>query len=179
MSSVSASTAHVDFAEHHAGDVVGIDVEAITVRQNLADHRLDAAKQLLVLQFLVAEPHQRLERDLVAEPMFVAELEDLGVDEALDQAKHVGVGAALDLADKALLFGGQGREGVGHRKPVRQELVGRVETAPPDHVLVDVPADPLGRLNAACVAFAAARDCADYVHFSLLSRSGAPMAPTM
>ena len=144
MCRVSASTAHVELAEHRAGDVVGIDVEAIAIRQDLADHRLDAAEQLLVLQLLVAEAHQRLERDLVAQPVFVAELQHLGVDEALDQAKHVGVGAALDLAGKALLVGGQGREGIGHRKPVRQELVGGVETAAPDHVLVDVPADPLG-----------------------------------
>jgi hypothetical protein len=54
------------------------------------------AEQRLVLQFLVAEPHQRLERDLVAEPVIVAQLEHFGVDEALDQAKDIGVGAAPD-----------------------------------------------------------------------------------
>ena len=61
-------------AEHGAGDVVGIDVEAIALGQHLADHRVDAAEQRLVLQFLVAEPNQRLECDLVAEPVIVAQL---------------------------------------------------------------------------------------------------------
>ena len=35
--------------------------------------RLDAAEQLLVLELLVAEAHERLERDLVAEPVVAAE----------------------------------------------------------------------------------------------------------
>src|SRR4029077_19405605 len=43
-------------------------------------------------------------------------------------------------------------------------------------ILVDVPTNPLGRLNAACVPFAAVTDIADHVHFSLLLRSGAPTA---
>ena len=37
-------------AEHRPGDCVGVDVEAIAVRQHLADHRVDAAEQSLVLQ---------------------------------------------------------------------------------------------------------------------------------
>ena len=87
------------------GDVVGVDVEAIAGGQDVADHRVDAAEQLLVLQLLVAEADQRLERDLVAEPVVAAQLEHLGVDEALDQAEDVGVGAALDLAHEPLLGG--------------------------------------------------------------------------
>ena len=134
-------------AEHGAGDVVGVDVEAVAVGQHVADHRVDAAEQRLVLQLLVAEPHQRLERNLVAEPVVVAQFEHLGVDEALDQPEDVGVGAALDLADEPLFIGRQGRERVGERKPVRKELVGGIEAAPPDDVLVDVPAHPLGRLE--------------------------------
>ena len=64
---------------------------------------LDAAEELLVLELLVGEAHQRLERDLVAEPVLAAHFEHLGADEALDQAEHVGVGAALDLAEEAPL----------------------------------------------------------------------------
>ena len=95
-------------AEDDAATALGSHVEAIAGGQRLADQRVDAAEQLLVLQLLVAEPDQRLERHLVAEPVVVADLEHLGVDEALDQPEHVGVGAALDLADEALLVGRTG-----------------------------------------------------------------------
>ena len=145
-------------------DGVGIDVEAIAVGQNVADHRVDAAEQRLVLQLLVAEPNQRLERNLVAEPMIVAQFQDLGIDEALDQPKDIGVGAALDLAHEPLFIGRQGRERVGQGQPVRKELVGGIEAAPADDVLVYVPAHPLGRLNAARIPFAV-RDFVDRIHF--------------
>jgi hypothetical protein len=108
-----------------------------------------------MLQFFVAEPDQRLQRDLIAEPVLVAQFKDLGIDEALDQSKHIGIGPALNLTDEALFIGGQRGECVGHRQRVGEKFVGGIETAPPDHVLVDVPADSLGRLNAACVPFAA------------------------
>jgi hypothetical protein len=59
-------------AEHRPSDGVRVDVEAIAVRQHLADHRVDAAEQSLVLQLLVTEANQRFERNLVAEPVLVA-----------------------------------------------------------------------------------------------------------
>ena len=74
---------------------------------------LDAAEELLVLELLVGEAHEGLERHLVAHPVVAAHLEDLGADEALDEAEHVGVGAALDLAEEALL--GPGEEGEARR----------------------------------------------------------------
>jgi hypothetical protein len=37
-----------------------------------------------VLEFLIAEPHQRLQRNLVAEPVIAADFQYFGVDEALD-----------------------------------------------------------------------------------------------
>ena len=52
-----------------------------------------------MLEFLVAKADQRLERDLVAEPVIAAQLQNLSVDKAFDQAEDVGVGPALDLAD--------------------------------------------------------------------------------
>jgi hypothetical protein len=55
------------------GDGVGVDVETITGRQNVADHPVDAAEKLLMLQLLIAEPNQGLKRNLVAKPMIVAE----------------------------------------------------------------------------------------------------------
>ena len=126
-----------------------------------------------MLQLLVAEPNQRLERNLVAEPVIVAQFQDLGVDEALDQPEDIGVGAALDLAHEPLFIGRQGRERIGQGKPVRKELVGGIEAAPADDVLVDVPAHPLGRLNAARIPVAA-RDFVDRVHFLSPSRIGVP-----
>ena len=152
-------------AEHGMSDGVGVDVKTIAFGQHLADHRVDAAEQGLVLQLLVAEPDQRLERNLVAEPMIVAQFQDLGVDESLDQPKDIGVGAALDLAREPLFISRQGRERIGERQPVRQELVGGIEAAPPDDVLVNIPSHPLGRLNAARIPFGAV-DFADRIHGS-------------
>src|SRR5262245_51039910 len=125
------------------GDSVWVDVEAVAIGQDLADHRVDAAEQRLVLQLLVAEPNQRLEGNLVAEPMVVAELQDFGIDEALDQAKDIRVLAPLDLANEPLFIGRERRERIGQGKPVREKLVSNVEAAPPDYVLFDVPAHPL------------------------------------
>ena len=64
-------------AEHGMGDRVGADVEAITVRQDVADHAVDPAEQRLVLQLLVAESHQRLERHLIPEPVVMAQFQNL------------------------------------------------------------------------------------------------------
>ena len=55
------------FAEHGAGDHVGVEIETVAAGQYLADHRIDAAEQCLVLQLLVAEPDQRLDHNLVAQ----------------------------------------------------------------------------------------------------------------
>src|SRR6516162_7334038 len=139
------------FAEHGAGDSIRVDVETVAVGQNLADHCLDAAEQRLMFQLLVAEPHQRLDCLLVAERMIAAQLQDLGVDEAFDQPKDVGVGAALNLAHEPLFVGRQGRERAGERKPVRQKFVTGIEMAAPDHIFVDIPPDPLRRRDAAGV----------------------------
>ena len=78
------------------GDTVGIDIEAIAGGQHLAEHHVDAAEQRLMLQLLIAEPDQRLERNLVTEPVIVAQFQDLGVDEAFNQSKDVGIGTASD-----------------------------------------------------------------------------------
>jgi hypothetical protein len=150
-------------AEHGVSDSVGVDIKAIAVRQNLADHRVDATEKGLVLQLLVAKPNQRLERNLVTEPVIVAQLQHLGVDEALDQPENIGVGAALDLTDEPLFVGRQSRELSDKGKPVRQKLVGSVEAAAPDHILFDVPAHPLGRLNTTCISFAVGRSN-DHIH---------------
>ena len=66
-----------------------------------------------MLQLLVAEAHQGLERNLIAEPVIAAQFQNLGIDEALDQPEDIGVGAALDLAHEPLLIGRQGREHLG------------------------------------------------------------------
>jgi hypothetical protein len=52
-----------------------------------------------MLELFVTETDEGLERDLVAEPMVAADLEDLRVDETLDEAEQVDIGAALHLAE--------------------------------------------------------------------------------
>ena len=129
-----------------------------------------------MFQLLVAEPYQRLKRNLVPEPVILTQFQNLGIDETLDQTKHIGVGAALYLTDEPLFIRRQGRERIRHRKSVWKKLVGGIEAAPADHILFDIPTNPLGRLNAACVPFAAVGASADHVHISLLSPNGALMA---
>ncbi len=103
MSSVRPSTAQVDFASTAPATSFGSRQERVALRHLRRGHLLEPAEQFLVLQLLVGEAHQRLERHLVAEPVVAADLEDLGADEALDQREHVGVGAALDLRQEPLL----------------------------------------------------------------------------
>lgn len=127
-----------------------------------------------MLQLLITEPNQRLERDLVAEPVLVAQFQNLGIDEALNQPKDIGVGAPLNLAHKPLFISREACESVGQREPVRKELVGGVEAATSDYIVLNVPAHPLGRLNAARIPFAVG-DHFDGVHFlRLLSRNDVP-----
>jgi hypothetical protein len=76
-------------AEHRVGDAVGVDVETVTCGQNVADHGVDATEQRLVLKFLVTETHQRFERNLIAEPVIVAQIQELCVDEALDESEYI------------------------------------------------------------------------------------------
>jgi hypothetical protein len=103
MWQVRPSTAQVDLDSTASATSLGSAITHVAVGHVRADHGLDAAEQFLVLEFLVAEADQRLERDLVAQPVIAADLEHLGVDEALHQAEDVGVGAPLDLADQPLL----------------------------------------------------------------------------
>jgi hypothetical protein len=70
-----------------------------------------------------------------------ADLDHLRGDEALDEAEHVGVRPALDLAEQPLLALVQERQAVGLRESVRQELLPEVERPAADHVVVDVEAD--------------------------------------
>ena len=58
-----------------------------------------------MLDLFVGKADQCFQRVLIAEPVVAAHLQDLGRDEALDQAEHVGVRASLHLAQQALLAG--------------------------------------------------------------------------
>src|SRR4029077_20784995 len=120
------------FAKYRVGRRIGIDVEAIAVRQHLVDHRVDATEQRLVLQLLVAESYECLKGNLVAGPVIFAQFQNLRIDETLDQPKDIGVGAALDLAHKPLFIGRQGGERIGERQSVWQELVSGIEAAAPN-----------------------------------------------
>jgi hypothetical protein len=147
---VSTSTAQVLRDSTAPATASGIDVEPIAVGHGRGDHRLDAPEQRLVLDLLVAEAHQRLERQLVAQRVLAADLEQLGGDEAFDQAEHVGVGAALDLADEAPL-GFRQRQVADQREAVGEVLAFGVELAAANDVAVDVPAHRLGGFDGAGV----------------------------
>jgi len=105
-----------------------------------------------VLELLVGEAHQRLERSLVAEPVVTAHLGDLRPDEALDQAEQVGVAAPLDLAEAQPLLLVEEGELIRLRQAVGQEFLAELEGAAADHVAVDLEAQALGGLDAARVA---------------------------
>src|SRR6516164_1786709 len=80
--------------------------------------------------------------------MIAAQLKDLGIDKTLDQAEHVRVGAALDLAEIALLFRSEEGERACQGQAVRQKLVREIKPPATDDVGLDVPANSLGGGNA-------------------------------
>jgi hypothetical protein len=47
-----------------------------------------------MFQFLIAEPDQCLERNLITEPVIIAQFEDFRIDKAFDQPEYVGIGTA-------------------------------------------------------------------------------------
>lgn len=65
-------------------DTVRIDIETVAGRQNFSDHFVHPTKERLMLRFFVAESDQSLQRNLITEPVVMAQLKDLGVNEALD-----------------------------------------------------------------------------------------------
>ena len=140
------------FAEHRAGDVVRLRLEAVARGHVGCGHLLEAAEQLLVLELFVGQTHQRFEGDLVAEPVALADLERLRADVALHQPEDVGVGAALDLRHEAHLAGLQKSQLLDLRHAVGHELLVEVEAAAANHVAVDVPADSLRRFDALRIA---------------------------
>src|SRR5262249_53582620 len=159
-------------AEHGARDAIGVDVEAIAVGQNLTNHCVDPAEQRLMLQLFIAETNQSLECNLVAEPMIVAQFQDFGVDEALNEPKDVGIGTALDLTHEPLFIGGTSSESFCQGQTIPQKLVGCIKAASPDHVFLYIPSHALGCLNAASIAVGV-RDFFDRIHFqSPVSGSG-------
>ena len=142
----------VALGEHHLRDLVRLGQEGVAGGHARSHHHFQAAEQLLVLQLLVGQAHQRLERDLVTQAVVAAQLGGLGADEALDQREHVRVGAALNVRQQALFGGRQEREGLDLRQAVGQELAAVVEFAAADHVAVDVPAHALGDFDGLGIA---------------------------
>src|SRR4051812_32708924 len=85
-------------AENEVRHVVRIRRELVPRRHARRGQRLDAPEQFLVLQLLVAETDERLQGELIREPMVLADLEHLRGNEALDEAENVCVRSALHLA---------------------------------------------------------------------------------
>ena len=113
-----------------------------------------------MLELLVGEANQRLDHDLVAERVAARHFQHLRSDGALDRAEHVGIRATLDLADESLLGGGGEAEGVDLRERIGHVLALGVELPVANDVLVNVPADALGSLDALGITGGAAvNDC--------------------
>ena len=138
--------------QHRRRDGIGLRHERVAFGHAVCAHPLDSAEKLLVLDLLVAEAHQRLQRVLVAEPVVAAHVEHLGGDEPLDEAEYVGVGAALNLAEQSLVVRAEEGEAIDLRQTVGQEPLGEIETPAANHVAIDVPADALGHFDGLGVA---------------------------
>src|SRR5512138_2081566 len=111
-----------------------------------------------MLQLLIAKAHERLECDLIAEPMIATDFQDFGVDEALHEAEDVGITATLHLAHEAPLLGRQKWQLIHEREAVGKKLLRWLELASADDVSFDVPADSIGCFDAARVALRIERD---------------------
>jgi hypothetical protein len=74
--------------------------------------------------------------------VILAQFQDLGIDEALDQTKDIGVGAALYLADEPLFIGRQGRERIRQRKARLEETCGRYRICAPGSHPCRCPNEP-------------------------------------
>lgn len=77
--------------------MIWLGQEGVAVCHLALNHRLHASEQLLMLQLLIRQPHQRFERHLIAEGMMARKLQRLRADEPFDQREHVRVGPALYL----------------------------------------------------------------------------------
>ena len=143
----------MDFESTAAATAFGSGRNVVSRRHFRRDHALDSAEQFLVFEFFITEANQRLQRDLVAGPVKLAQLENLAVDEAFHQAEDVRVRPSLDLAEENRFVLAQKLELINARKGIRQELVRRIELAAPYDVLVDVPAHALGSANTFGILF--------------------------
>lgn len=85
---------------------------------------------------------------LVSEPMVATDLEHLGVYEALHQTEHIGIGAALQLTETLGLLGVEKPQSVDQRQSIGEKFVIEIETAPPNNVLLYIPANSLGHFDA-------------------------------
>jgi hypothetical protein len=70
-------------------------------------------------------------------------VQDFRGDEPLDQAEHVGVRPALDLAQEPLVARAEEVEAIDFRQPVGQEALAEVEAPAANDVSIDVEADAL------------------------------------
>ncbi|SAL86496.1 hypothetical protein AWB67_07211 [Caballeronia terrestris] len=139
-------------AEYDRSNVIGPWFERITRRHPRTNHGLDAAKQLLVLQFFVGEANQCLKCNLVTEPVVAAHVEDLGSNETLDQTEDICVRTTLNLRQQAPLGDAQKRQPIDERQAVRQEFFREIEFAMTKHVAINVPPDALGHFHASSIA---------------------------
>src|SRR5215469_9249701 len=117
------------FRKHRRGHRVRLRQEVVSRWHFRRDHALDAAEQLLMLEFFITEANQRLQSDLVTGPVKFAQLKNLAVDETFHQAEDVRIGPSLNLTEENGFVLAQKLKLTDAGNGVRQELMRRIELA--------------------------------------------------
>ena len=81
-----------------------------------------------MLDLVVGKAHQRFECKLIVKYMGSALIEHFGTDKALDQAKDVRIGPALNLTEQACFGLDEKGQAVDLRESIGQEFAREVET---------------------------------------------------
>src|SRR6185295_11645515 len=98
--------------EHHLGDLIRLRLKPIAGRHCIRSELLDAAERFLMLQFLVSEPHQRLQRGLVSDPAVV----HVRTEEEMREAERTNILAVLNRT-RWKVYGRGGAAGLLGLKP--------------------------------------------------------------
>ncbi len=104
-----------------------------------------------MFQLFITETHQCLQGHLVTEKMFVADFQHLGADETFHQAKHIGIGSALHLAEKFFLDLRQEGDLIHFGQAIGQEFFIKIKVSTPDHILINIPTNAFGYLDTLCI----------------------------
>ncbi|MNL55806.1 hypothetical protein D3C87_1792440 [compost metagenome] len=92
-----------------------------------------------MLDLVIGKAHQRFKCELIVKDMGATLVEHFGTDKPLDQAKHIGIGSALNLTEQARLVRGEKGQAVDPRQAVGQEFAREIETPVLQQIAIDLP----------------------------------------